>query len=172
MAHGTERAKRWISELGLEPLPGESGWWAPAGASALSVDLGDVALPAFSAIYYLLDAERPVNVWHRLDPDDTHVLIDGGPVEYTILEDDRAPSRVVLGRDIAAGQQPMLTAPGGSWKALRLLDPEGFALMGSVVTPAWTAGRVRIGLTGDEAARWTNAAPWLTESVIERLGMP
>ena len=172
MTHGTDGAKRWISELGLEPLPGESGWWAPAGASVLSIDLRGDSLPAFSAIYYLLDAERPVNVWHRLDSDDTHVLIDGGPVEYTILEDGCAPARLVLGRDIAAGQIPMVTARGGSWKALRLLDPEGFALMGSIVTPAWTPDRVQIGLPDDEATRWKNAEPWLTSSAIERLGMP
>ena len=129
-------------------------------------------LPAFSAIYYLLDAERPVNVWHRLDSDDTHVLIDGGPVEYVLLHDDRAPARVVLGRDLAAGQTPVLTAPGGSWKALRLLDPDGFALMATVVTPAWTPEGVRIGLDPDAAARWTGAAPWLTAAVIDRLGRP
>lgn len=136
MTHGTERAKRWIAELGLEPLAGESGWWAPAAASAVSVALGDRELPAFNAIYHLLDAERPVNVWHRLDPDDTHVLIDGGPVEYTILRADGEPVRQVLGHDVASGQAPMVTAPGGSWKALRLVDPAGFALMGSIVTPA------------------------------------
>lgn len=172
MANGNERATRWISELALEPLAGESGWWAPVGASEISVVLGDAELPAFNAIYYLLDPERPVNVWHSLDSDDTHVLVDGGPVEYTMLRDGHAPVRRVLGRDVTAGQSPMLTAPAGSWKALRLIEPEGFALLGSVVTPAWTPERVRIGLPADAVAQWADAAPWLTESEIERLGTP
>lgn len=167
-----ERGQRWRDELDLEPLAGESGWWRPAGASALEVELEGAVLPAFSAIYYLLDAERPVNVWHRLDSDDTHVLIDGGPVEYTLLHEDRPPARVVLGRDLVAGQVPMLTAPGGSWKALRLLDPGAFALMATVVTPGWTPDRVQIGLSSAAAGRWTGSAPWLTPEEVDRLGRP
>jgi predicted cupin superfamily sugar epimerase len=172
MARAAGQGQRWIAELGLEPLAGESGWWRHAGASAVTVRVGDIASPAFSAIYYLLDAERPVNVWHRLDSDDTHVLIDGGPVEYVLLHDELAPTRLVLGRDLAAGQMPMLTAPGGSWKALRLLDPEGFALMATIVTPAWRPDGVRIGLPAHEAERWAGAVPWLSASLIERLGRP
>jgi hypothetical protein len=129
-------------------------------------------VPAFSAIFYLLDARRPVNVWHHLDSDDTHVLIDGGPVEYVLLHDERAPARLVLGRDVAAGQTPMLTAPGGSWKALRLLDPEGFALMATIVTPAWTPEGVRIGLPVHQAERWAGSVPRLTTELIDRLGRP
>jgi predicted cupin superfamily sugar epimerase len=164
------RAQHWIDALGLEPLPGESGWWAPVSTSAAVVRQGDRELPAYSAIHYLLDAARPVNVWHRLEPDDTHVLVDGGPVEYVILTDGSAPQRVVLGRDV--GQTPVVTAPAGSWKGLRLLDPDGFALMTTVVTPAWTEDRVRVGLPPAEADRWAGTAPWLTAALIDRLNRP
>ena len=165
-------AQQWIDALGLEPLPGESGWWAPASVSDAAVQQGDRELPAYSAIHYLLDAARPVNVWHRLEPDDTHVLVDGGPVEYVILHEGRPPQLVVLGRDVAAGQTPVVTAPAGSWKALRLLDPTGFALMTTVVTPGWTEDRVRIGLPEEEAARWVGTAPWLTAELVDRLNRP
>jgi predicted cupin superfamily sugar epimerase len=165
-------AQEWIDALGLEPLPGESGWWAPASVSEATVRSGDHELPAYSAIHYLLDAQRPVNVWHRLEPDDTHVLVDGGPVEYVILTEGRPPRRVVLGRDVTAGQTPVVTAPAGSWKGLRLLDPSGFALMTTVVTPAWTEDRVRIGLPEAEAARWADSAPWLSRTLIDRLNRP
>ena len=37
---GSARAERWIADLGLEPLPGESGWWRAADASARGVRLG------------------------------------------------------------------------------------------------------------------------------------
>jgi predicted cupin superfamily sugar epimerase len=165
-------AQGWIEALGLEPLPGESGWWAPLSTSAASVRMGDRDLPAYSSIHYLLDADRPVNVWHRLEPDDTHVLLDGGPVEYVILADGLPPRRVVLGRDAAAGQTQTVTAPAGSWKGLRLLEPQGFALMVTVVTPGWTEDRVRIGLSQQEADRWRGAAPWLTPELIGRLNRP
>ena len=165
-------AAHWIDALGLVPLPGESGWWAPAGASAARVAVGGRELPAYSAIHYLLDAARPVNVWHRLEPDDTHVLVDGGPVEYVILQDGRPPRRTVLGRDVAAGQTPALTAPAGCWKALRLLEPDSFALMTTVVAPGWSEDRVRIGLPPDEAERWIGTAPWLTGDLVDRLNRP
>ncbi|GAA2751180.1 cupin domain-containing protein [Amnibacterium kyonggiense] len=170
METAAARAERWIAELGLEPLSGESGWWCRADESALPVRFHDVAMPAFSSIYYLLDPRRPVNVWHRLDSDDTHVLIDGGPVEYVFLRAGHEPSRHVLGRDLRAGQVPMLTAPGGTWKALRLLEPDGFALMATIVTPAWTEEGVRIGLPVEDARRWSGSAPWLTDEVIALLG--
>jgi len=163
-------AREWIDALGLQPLPGESGWWAPLSTSEATVEVGERRLPAYSAIHYLLDAARPVNVWHRLEPDDTHVLVAGGPVEYVILPEGRPARREVLGRDVAAGQKTTVTAPAGAWKGLRLLDPDGFALMTTVVTPGWTEDRVRIGLPPGEAARWAGTAPWLTEALIERLG--
>ncbi|RIX27840.1 cupin domain-containing protein [Amnibacterium setariae] len=165
-------AQDWIDALGLEPLPGESGWWGPVSTSEASVAVGSRTLPAYSAIHYLLEPARPVNVWHWLEPDDTHVLVDGGPVEYVILTPGRPASRVVLGRDVAAGQTPVLTAPAGSWKALRLLDPNGFALMTTVVTPEWTEDRVRIGLPPEGAERWIGTEPWLTRELVERLNRP
>ena len=113
-----------------------------------------------------------MNVWHRLEPDDTHVLVDGGPVEYVILTEARPPQRAVLGRDVAGGQVPTITAPARSWKALRLLDPAGFALMTTVVTPGWSEDRVRIGLPPEEADRWRGSAPWLTGELIDRLNRP
>jgi predicted cupin superfamily sugar epimerase len=165
-------AQGWIDALGLEPLPGESGWWAPLSTSAALVRVGERELPAYSAIHYLLDAARPVNVWHRLVPDDTHVLVDGGPVEYVILTDGEPPRRIVLGTDAAAGQVRTVTAPAGSWKALRLLDPDGFALMTTIVTPGWTEDRVRIGLPQAEVDRWRGSAGWLDAALIELLNRP
>lgn len=140
--HATERAAHWRRELGLEPLPIESGWWAPLSRSELRVREGSAELDAHSAIYYLLDAERPVNYWHRLVPDDIHVLVDGGPVEYLIVSATGEVSRRVLGTHVAGGEELVIPCAAGSTKALRLIDPNGFALIASVLTPAWTPDRV------------------------------
>ena len=136
------RARWWRDRLGLVELPLESGWWTPLSTSALPVRAGDAELPAHSSIWYLLDGERPVNHWHRLDSDDVHVLVEGGPVEYFVVTGS-VVTRHVLGSG-AADEQPVVVAPAGSSKALRLLDPDGFALVASVVTPAWAPDRVRV----------------------------
>ncbi|GAA2951823.1 MULTISPECIES: cupin domain-containing protein [Microbacterium] len=136
------RADEWIERLGLRVLEGESGWWTPAFRSDVEVRTVDgVASPAANAIYYLLDPRRPINAWHWLAADDTHVIVDGGPVEYVVVDSDGMVTSSVVTRET----RPMITVPAGSYKALRLVDPAGFALICSVVTPAWTPGRVRIG---------------------------
>ncbi len=143
MEHVTHhpRADEWIERLGLRVLEGESGWWAPAFRSDVEVRTADgAASPAANAIYYLLDPRRPINAWHWLAVDDTHVIVDGGPVEYVVVDSDGAVTRSVVSRET----RPMITVPAGSYKALRLVDSAGFALICSVVTPAWTPERVRI----------------------------
>lgn len=138
----SSRAAYWRRALRLEPLPVESGWWAPRSRSELSVTVGEDTLAAYNSIFYLLDAERPVNYWHRLASDDIHVLIEGGPVEYLLATDAGTVERPVLGTDVDAGEQPMVVCPAGTTKALRLIDPQGYALIGSVVTPGWAPDRV------------------------------
>lgn len=164
-------SSEWIAALGLEVLPGESGWFSTVHRSSVVVDDHGEAVAASSSIYYLLDAERPINLWHWLASDDVHVLVDGGPVEYVILPPDGPALRVVLGLDVEAGEVPLVAVPAGSYKALRLLDPEGLALMGSVVSPAWAPERVRI--ETPPAERLTAAlvqADWLTDDLVELLG--
>lgn len=163
-------AAGWIEALGLEVLPGESGWYTTIHRSAVTVDHDGDVVAASSSIYYLLDGQRPVNLWHWLASDDVHVLIDGGPVEYVIVPAAGAAERHVLGLDIAAGQTPVVPVPADSYKALRLLDPTGYALMATVVTPAWTPDRVRIETPPAAVlARARAGAPWLTDDVVTLL---
>ncbi len=165
------RSSEWIDALGLEVLPGESGWFTTVHRSSLVVDDRGEPVAASSSIYYLLDAERPINLWHWLAGDDVHVLVDGGPVEYVILPPDGPAKKVVLGLDVDAGQVPLVAVPAGSYKALRLLDPEGYALMGSVVTPAWAPERVRIETPPVERlTAGREHADWLTDDLVEQLG--
>ncbi|MDQ1128108.1 cupin domain-containing protein [Microbacterium sp. SORGH_AS_0888] len=156
-----DRSASWRRALALEPLPIESGWWAPLSRSTLRVREGGAELDAHSSIYYLLDEERPVNYWHRLAPDDVHVLLDGGPVEYVIVSSTGEVTRRVLGHRVDAGQELVIPCAAGSTKALRLLDPKGFALIASVLTPAWTPDRVWFeppAVPDDAAPEWFDAA--------------
>lgn len=155
------RAASWIDRLGLQVLEGESGWWAGRFVSALPhPDSSGTPTTACNAIYYLLEPTRPINAWHVLASDDTHVLIDGGPVEYLVVAPDGEVQRIVMD----AVRNPMITVPAGSYKALRLVDSDGFALMGSVVAPAWTPDRVRV-----EPPVHVQRPEWLDDALMHAL---
>lgn len=158
-------AETWIQGLNLELLPGESGRFVVIGASKQMVrDPAGRELPAQSQIYYLLDAALPVNFLHWLASDDTHVLIDGGPVDYFLFHADGRAERIRLGKDLAAGERPVVAVPAGTWKALVLAPGADFALMANALSPAWTPDRVKIGAGPEFLQRYAGAADWATEA--------
>ncbi len=163
------RARELITTLKLSYLPGESGYFGLLGRSAQVVTSGGRQLAAQSRIHYLLTAGLPVNYLHWLAPDDTHILLEGGPVDYYLFFPDGRAQRVTLGRDAAAGQLLVIAVPGGGWKALRLRPGAAYALMVNVLVPEWTPDRVKIGAGADFVATYTGAAPWATAEFLREL---
>lgn len=163
------RAAALIASLGLKPLPGESGYLAVIGHSSLEVTVGGRTLPAHGRVYYLLTRETPVNYLHWLAPDDTHILIEGGPVDYYLFHPDGSVEVQRLGRDAKAGETILVSNPGNSWKALKLAPGASYALMVNILTPEWTADRCVIGAGADWIARYAGKAPWATPSFLREL---
>ncbi len=163
------RARELIETLHLKVLPGESGYLGLIGDSAQRVEVDGRALKVQSQVYYMLTRDRPVNFLHWLASDDTHILIEGGPVDYFIFHPDGRVEKVVLGRDVAKGERPVVAVPGGCWKALRLHDGASYALMANALSPEWTADRVKIGAGRDWVKRYTGAAPWATDESLREL---
>ncbi len=126
-----------IAQLGLQPLPVEGGHFRETWRSS---DL--VTLPRFlspkacgSAIYYLLTPET-FSALHRLPTDEVYHFYLGAPVQMLLLEGGSA-REVVLGPDIAAGQQLQFTVAAGVWQGSRLQDGQGFALLGTTMAPGF-----------------------------------
>jgi predicted cupin superfamily sugar epimerase len=163
------RARELIATLDLKPLPGESGYLGLIGDSAQKVEVDGQSLKVQSQVYYMLTRERPVNYLHWLASDDTHILIEGGPVDYFIFHPDGRAEKIVLGRDLAAGQRPVVAVPGGCWKALRLHDGASYALMANALSPEWTPDRVKIGAGEDWLRRYTGAAPWANKENLRAM---
>lgn len=163
------RARELIQTLHLTVLPGESGYLGLIGDSAQKVQVDGQALKVQSQVYYMLTRQRPLNYLHWLASDDTHILIEGGPVDYFIFHPDGHAEKLVLGRDVAAGERPVMAVPGGCWKALRLHDGVGYALMANALSPEWTPDRVRIGAGEDWLKRYAGAAPWATKENLRAL---
>src|SRR5580704_10361519 len=160
------RARELIRTLKLTVLPKESGYLGIIGVSAQKVTVGGRALAVQSQNYYMLTRERPINYLHWLAPDDTHILIEGGPVDYFIFHPDGRAEKVTLGMDLAAGQRPVVAVPGGCWKALRLRPGVSYALMANTLSPEFTPDRVRIGEGPDWVKRFANSAPWATPQAL------
>jgi predicted cupin superfamily sugar epimerase len=169
---GTEaRAEELIRELGLKVLPKESGYLGIIGVSAQRVKVDGRELAAQSQNYYMLTEKLPINYLHWLAPDDTHILIEGGPVDYYIFHPDGRAEVVTLGMDVARGERPVVAVPGDCWKALKLHKGAKYALMANSLSPEFTPDRVRIGEGAAWVKRFAGAAPWATpEALREMIG--
>jgi predicted cupin superfamily sugar epimerase len=160
------RARELIQTLHLTVLPKESGYLGIIGRSAQTVTVNGRALAVQSQNYYMLTRERPINYLHWLASDDTHILIEGGPVDYFIFHPDGRAEKVTLGMNLAAGERPVVAVPGGCWKALKLRDGASYALMANTLSPEFTPDRVKIGAGPDWVKRFTNSAPWATPQAL------
>jgi predicted cupin superfamily sugar epimerase len=163
------RARELIQTLHLTVLPKESGYLGIIGRSAQTVSVDGRSLAVQSQNYYMLTRDRPINYLHLLAPDDTHILIEGGPVDYFIFHPDGRADKVTLGLDLASGQRPVVAVAGGCWKALRLRDGASHALMANTLSPEFTPDRVKIGAGPDWVKRFTNSAPWATPKALREL---
>src|ERR1700735_4537445 len=114
------REQELMQLLKLEPLPGESGYLGLIGKSAQIVSVDGRMLAVQSQNYYMLTRDKPINYLHQLASDDTHILVEGGPVDYFIFHPNGQVEKVTLGFNYAAEERPVVAVPGGCWKALLL----------------------------------------------------
>jgi uncharacterized protein len=163
------RARELIRTLKLSVLPKESGYLGIIGVSAQTVNVDGRMLAVQSQNYYMPTRDRPINYLHWLAPDDTHILIEGGPVDYFIFHPDGRAEKVTLGLDLAAGQRPVVAVPGGCWKALRLHDGVSYALMANTLSPEFTADRVKIGAGAEWMKRYAGSLSWATPKALREM---
>jgi len=163
------RARELMRVLNLHVLPKESGYLGLIGASTQKTPVDGRSLAVQSQVYYMLTRDWPINYLHWLASDDTHILIEGGPVDYFIFHPDGHVEKVVLGRNVAAGQRPVVAVPGGCWKALLLHPGANYALMANALSPEFTPDRVRIGAGPAWIKRFAGKASWATQEMLRKL---
>lgn len=165
---GTDaRAEELIRELGLKVLPKESGYLGIVGVSAQRVSVGGRELAVQSQNYYMLTREKPINYLHYLESDDTHILVEGGPVDYYIFHPDGRVEKQTLGMNLAAGERPIVAVQGHCWKALVLRSGAAYALTVNTLSPEFTPDRVKIGAGAEWVRRYEGKAPWATEARLK-----
>ena len=124
----------WVSKLALEVHP-EGGYFRRIYTSAVNQTTVAGERPLATSIYYLLDQAAPRGFLHRNRSDILHFFLDGGPVEYLLLDADGELRRVRLGN--GAKDDRFLMVPGGCWKASQLIEGATHALVAEVVAPGF-----------------------------------
>ena len=151
-------AAYWIEKLRLEPHP-EGGYFRQTYKSDLT--LARSALPAgfagarvaSTAIYFLLEGEN-FSAFHRLRSDELWHFYDGEPLVVHVIEPAGSVVRILLGRDVDAGQVLQAVVKAGSWFASHVADWSSFALVGCTVTPGFDFDDFEIAKRADLLARY------------------
>lgn len=166
MAEAT--AGHWIERLRLEPHP-EGGYFRQTYQSDLTV--AKAALPvgftgaraASTAIYFLLEGEN-FSAFHRLRSDEVWHFYDGAPLVIHVIEPEGAVSRILMGRDVDAGQALQAVVKAGCWFASHVADWSSFALVGCTVAPGFDFADFEMGRREELVERYA-----LHTELIERL---
>jgi uncharacterized protein len=131
-----------IKLLGLEPLAGEGGFFRETYRS--SGKIPRTALPSAyksdknmgTAIYYLITPDT-FSALHRLPGDEIFHFYLGDPVIMLQLFPRGEGKQVVLGNDIACGQNLHCIVPGGVWQGLSLMEGGKYGLLGTTMAPGF-----------------------------------
>jgi uncharacterized protein len=156
--------------LGLQPHPREGGWFVRTyeaeelvAAEVFSDDRYDGPRRTGTAIYYLLEPDT-FSEMHALASDEIFHHYAGDAVEMLQLSDDGSSRRVVIGKDLRAGERPQVVVRRDVWQGsrLRLSAQEregacGWALLGCTVSPGFEFADYRTARS-ELVARWPGEA--------------
>lgn len=160
------RVQALIESLGLQHLNAESGMYSVVRVSDLQVTASDGSSPASNAIYFMLTPKYRVNYLHWLYSDDYQTLIEGGPADYYLFYADGHVAKFTMGRDLAKGQVLMVPSPAGTAKAIVLHKEAKYLLVSSVLSPAWSPQRARIGADYAFLKKYAGKADWATPGFL------
>src|SRR5262249_10991645 len=89
-----------------------------------------------TAMYYLLTPDT-FSALHRLPTDEVYHFYLGDPVRLLQLFPEGGGREVILGNDLAAGQQPQVVVPRKVWHGSFLEEGGQVALLGTTMAPGF-----------------------------------
>jgi hypothetical protein len=161
--------------LGLSPHPREGGWFVRTyeadeivSPEVFSDGRYDAPRRTGTAICYLLEPGT-FSEMHVLASDEIFHHYAGDTVEMLQLHPDGSSRRVMIGKDLRAGERPQVIVPRGVWQGSRLLgsaqahaDAFGWALLGCTVSPGFEFADYRSASRTELIARWPAEAEMIT----------
>lgn len=154
---------RIIKALGLQPLPGEGGYYRETYRSGTQVPIPSkngeepVTRHLGTAIYYFV-TPKEFSALHKLTSDEVFHFYGGDPVEMLQISESGEVKTVILGSDVLAGHQPQVTVPAGTWQGTRLLKGGKYALLGTTVFPAFEFSDFELAKRAELSARFPQLA--------------
>jgi len=135
-------AQEVIHIMELKPHPAEGGYYGETYRSPENIPAE--VLPtvyrterAFStAIYYLLTPQTCSRL-HRLPGVEIFHFYLGDPLEMLLLYPDGHTQEIVMGADLAAGQQVQTLVPAGVWQGSCLKPGGRWVLLGTTMSPGF-----------------------------------
>lgn len=119
-----------IELLGLQPLPGEGGYfrqtWVEEGSER----------PLGTAILYLVTPES-FSALHRLDADEIFHFYLGDACEQITISPSGELTSTLLGQNIAVGERVQTIVPKGCWQGTMLVEGGSWALVGTTMAPGY-----------------------------------
>lgn len=143
-----------IARLGLQPLPGEGGFFAETYRTAWNLD--PLTMPEYfpearsaaTAIYFLITPDQ-FSALHRLRGDELWHFYLGDPVHLVTIDSKGDVESFRLGHDLVNGEIPQALAPAGRWLGCALVPGGEWALLGTTMTPGFDPADFEL---GDRAA--------------------
>ena len=143
--------------LKLRAHPIEGGFFRRTYTSELFVETERGKRPAGTTIYYLLEPGT-FSEMHKLPSDEIFHFYLGDPVEMLQLWPGGKTKTVVLGHDLAAGQNVQLTVPADVWQGTKLIGYGQVALLGCSVYPGFDFKDYTRGSYAELSAGWAAEA--------------
>jgi predicted cupin superfamily sugar epimerase len=136
-----QSAAYWIEKLHLHPHP-EGGYFREFYKSELLLKKdcltdsfhGDRA--ACTSIYFLLDKGNS-SAFHKIASDEIWHFYAGQPLVIYELNEDGLLISHLLGNNPDAGEKFQVVITAGNWFASRLVNGDGYALVGCTVAPGF-----------------------------------
>ena len=122
--------------LGLAPHP-EGGWFRQTWASPVEVTLPDGRVRPTATLIHFLLAPGESSAWHRVASAEVW-LAHRGTVALELGGDGphpSEPSRLLVGTNVAAGEQVQALVPAGVWQ--RTVPAADDALVSCLVSPGF-----------------------------------
>jgi predicted cupin superfamily sugar epimerase len=134
-------AQEWIEKLNLSKHP-EGGYYREIYRSGEYIKKDHLPVRfsgdrCFSTSIYFLLMEDDFSEFHRIKQDEIWHFYEGSSLSLHIISQDGIYSRVILGRDILAGQILQHVVPAGCYFGASSDDKNSYSLIGCTVAPGF-----------------------------------